>query len=322
MDFAGVPLLRCRPADDRAQRDERRPAGLRLGLHDRLVQRLHVLVVLPVGRVVPLPPVDRLHVEAVRLVAGRDVFALGDARVVFDGDLVVVVDDHEIAQPLVPGERAHLVADALLDVAVGAHHVDVMVEHALAVRRLRVEQAPLPPCGHRHADRVAEPLPERAGGGLDPGGVPVLGVAGGQRVPLPQRLEILQAQAVAGQVELDVQGEAGVSTREHETIAADPQWIGGVMSHDPLEQQIGGGRQAHGGAGVAVAGLLDRVHGQDANRVDRPPVNIGPGQLGTLSEICGHGGVAPVEDGGAVTTKPCQVDPTQVGLSLRGVDHV
>ncbi len=43
--LAGVLLVRRGPADDGAQRDERRPAGLRLGGLERLVERLDVLVV-------------------------------------------------------------------------------------------------------------------------------------------------------------------------------------------------------------------------------------------------------------------------------------
>ena len=46
--LAGVLLVRRRPADDRAQRDERRPVGLRLGRLERGLQRGHVLDVGPV----------------------------------------------------------------------------------------------------------------------------------------------------------------------------------------------------------------------------------------------------------------------------------
>ena len=55
-----------------------------------------------------------------------------------------------------------------------------------------------------------------------PRGVPVLGVARRQRPPLAQRLEVVERQPVAGQVELDVEGQAGVSTGEHEPVPARP----------------------------------------------------------------------------------------------------
>ena len=114
----------------------------------------------------------------------------------------------------------------------------------LAGRGVRVEQAALAAGGHRHADRVADALAERAGGGLDAGGVAVLGVAGGQRAPLPQRLQVVQRQAVAGEVELDVEGEAGVPAGEHEAVPAGPVRVGRVVPHDPVEQQVRGRREA------------------------------------------------------------------------------
>jgi hypothetical protein len=227
-------------------------------------------------------------VPAVRLVAGGHVFALGDAGVVFDRDLVVVPDEDQVAQLLVTGERAHLVADALLDVPVGADRVDEVVERALAGRGVGVVQAALAAGGHRHADRVAQALAERAGGGLHADRVAVLGVTRRQGAPLPQRLQIVQRQAVAGQVELDVQGQAGVAGRQHEPVTTDPGGVGGVVPQNPVEQQVRGGCQAHRGAGVAVSGLLHGVHREDPDRVGRATVEIRPGQLAGSGQVGGH----------------------------------
>ena len=80
-----------------------------------------------------------------------------------------------------------------------------------------VEQAALAAGGHRHADRVADALAERAGGGLDAGGVAVLRVARGLAAPGAQRLEVVELEAVAGEVELDVQGEAASARRRART---------------------------------------------------------------------------------------------------------
>ena len=96
------------------------------------------------------------------------------------------------------------------------------------------------------------------------------------RAPRAQRLEVGELQAVAGEVELDVEREAGVPGGEHEPVAADPVGVGGVVPHDPLEQRVGQRGQAHRGAGVAVADLLHGVRGQHADGVDRAPVEIGP----------------------------------------------
>ncbi len=289
MDLAGVLLVRRRPADDGAQRDERRAARLRLGGQQRLVQLLDVLVVVAlVG--VAAPPVDRLHVPAVRRVAGRHVLAQRDAGVVLDRDLVVVVDHAEVAQLLVPGQGAGLVADALLDVAVGGDAPDVVVEDRLTGLGLRVEQAALAAGRHGHADGVAQPLPERAGGGLHARGVAVLGVPRGERAPLPQRLQVVQVQRVAGEEELDVKGQAGVAGGEHEAVPAGPERVGGAVSHDPVEQQVRRRSEAHRGARVAVAGFLHGVHGQHADGVHGTAVEIGPVEWGVGGSVGCHGG--------------------------------
>ena len=146
--------------------DERRLVGDLLGLVDRGLEGDDVLA-----------GVDVLDVPAVGLVAGGDVLAERDGGVVLDGDVVVVVEEDEVAQLLVPGERGRLAGDALLHAAVAGDDVDVVVERRLARRGVGVEQAALAAGGHGHADAVGHALAERAGGDLDAGGVVVLGVA-------------------------------------------------------------------------------------------------------------------------------------------------
>ncbi|GAA5067741.1 hypothetical protein GCM10023259_062440 [Thermocatellispora tengchongensis] len=48
------------------------------------------------------------------------------------------------------------------------------------------------------------------------------------------------------------------------------------MAHDALEKQVRGGSEAHGRARVPRAGLLNRVHRQGTDDVDRAPVEVGP----------------------------------------------
>jgi hypothetical protein len=124
-----------------------------------------------------------LHVPAVGLVARADVLGERDVGVVLDRDVVVVVDHDEVAELLVPAseEASELTPSSMSPSE--AMHVDVVVERALALGGVRVEQAALAAGGHRHADGVADALAERAGGGLDAGGVAVLGVAGGLASP-------------------------------------------------------------------------------------------------------------------------------------------
>ena len=56
----------------------------------------------------------------------------------------------------------------------------------------------------------------------------------------------------------------------------DPVRIGRVVAHHPLVEQVGQRRQAHRGAGVAVADLLHGVGGEQPGGVDGLGVEVGP----------------------------------------------
>ena len=57
-----------------------------------------------------------------------------------------------------------------------------------------------------------------------------------------------------------------VPAGQHEPVAAEPGRVGRVVRHDVLVEQVGDRGQAHRGAGVAVAGLLHGVGGQQRAR--------------------------------------------------------
>ncbi len=220
--LAGVHQLRRRVADDRPQRDERRLVGDRLGLGDGLFDGDDVLAAL-----------DVLHVPAVGLVASGGVLAQRDVGVVLDRDLVVVVEHDEVAQLLHGGQRRRLRGHALFHVAVGGDHVDVVVERAGPGRGVRVEQAALVARRHREADRGRQALAEGAGGDLHALGVPELRVPGRLGSPGAQRLDVGQLQPEPAQVELEVQGQAAVPTRQHEPVAAQPVRVARVVRASP-----------------------------------------------------------------------------------------
>ena len=125
MDLAGVLLLRRRVADDGAQRNDGRLGGLGLGGEQSRVELLHVFDVFA-----GLGPVHALGVPAVGFVALEDILGEGDVGVVLDGDVVLIVDHHEVAQFLVAGQRGSLSRDAFLEVAVGRDDPDGVVKRA------------------------------------------------------------------------------------------------------------------------------------------------------------------------------------------------
>jgi hypothetical protein len=57
-----------------------------------------------------------------------------------------------------------------------------------------------------------------------------------------------------------------VAKGQNEAISTNPVRIVGIVHHDVLKEVMGYRRQGHRRARVTVAGLLDRVHGQDSSR--------------------------------------------------------
>ena len=265
----GGPHLGRGPADDGADADERR--ALRL-LHPGVDGPLEL------GQLVGVADLDDL--PAVGLEALRDVVGVRPLGRSVERDRVVVVDVDDLAQPEVAGQRGGLVGDALHEVAVGADRERVVVHDlravALAQEALR----------HRHPDAVGEALPERAGRDLDAGrhvDLVALGVARGQRPPLAEALELVQRQVVAREVQRGVEEHGPVAGAEHEAIAVRPLGVGGVVLHDPREEQVRGRGHRQRQAGVTAVGGLHRVHREGADRVDRALVDVGGGHAPVLS---------------------------------------
>ncbi len=107
-------------ANDRFGDDQRWTAGLSLSRCDRLLHGLHVVAVGP------------HHMPAVRLEALGVVVAVRQIGGTVNGDVVVVVQVDQLAQPQVPRQRRRFVRHAFLQVAVRADRVGVVVDDGKA----------------------------------------------------------------------------------------------------------------------------------------------------------------------------------------------
>ena len=177
-----------------------------------------------------------------------------------------------------PGQRGRLAGDPLHQVAVAADGVDPIVEQRLA---RPIEALLQPALRHGHTDAVADPLPQRTGGGLDADRVAVLGVAGGDAAQLTKLLDVVQAdrrRAVgpldAGQEQQGVEQHRGMAVGEHEPVAVRPVRMVRIVAQEAPPEGVGHWRQAHRRAGVAGIGLLHRIDGQGADGVDDLGVDV------------------------------------------------
>ena len=96
------------------------------------------------------------------------------------------------------GQGGGLGTDAFHQIPVTAHDISVMIDDGAIPGFETGRQVAL---HHGHADRVGKSLTQGTGGGLDPGGMAVFGMAGGFAAPLPEFLDVFQAQIVSAEVE-------------------------------------------------------------------------------------------------------------------------
>ncbi len=268
--LAGPRLAGRRVADHRLDTDQRGTFVDLLRGVDRCLQSNQVVRV-----------VHGLHVPAVGLEALVDVLPIEtQRRRPVEGDVVVVVQVDDPAEPKLPGQRRGLRRDALHEVAVGDDRVDAVV-HDFGAVALAQESL-----GHRHADAVGEALAQRAGRELNAGrdvGPVELGVPRRDRFPLTEALELLHGQVVASEVQGGVEQHRAVAGAEHESITIRPRRIVRIVAHDATKQDERSGRHRHRQAGVPGVRLLDRVHGQRSDRLYGELLNIGSQRHGSIA---------------------------------------
>jgi len=258
MRLGGAGLGRAAVADHGAHADQGGLFALAFGRDDRRLHRRQVVDV-----------IDVQHAPAVRQEALLDVFAEREAGRAVEGDVVVVVEDLELGEPQMASEGGGLVADPFHQIAVARDDPDAIVEEREAVAVVAAGGEAL---GDRHADRVAETLAERAGGGLDAVRQLVLGMARRFGAPLAEALQLFHRQAIAAQMKERVEERRGVAAGEDKAVAVRPVRVLRVVPHVPRPQEIGQRSLAERRARMAGIGLLDHVHGQEADGVDRGQV--------------------------------------------------
>ena len=154
--------------------------------------------------------------------------------------------------------------NTLHHVSIAGDEIDVMVDDLL----LSVEHRAHVRFGHSHADGVAYSLTERAGRGLHAGCVAVLGVAGCPAFPLPELLQVIEREIVAGEIEHAVQQHRCVSRRQHESIAVQPIRVGRIVAKVLGPEHVCEWRERHWCAGMAGVRFLNGVHRENSDRVD------------------------------------------------------
>ncbi len=281
MGLLGASQLGRAEADGGAAADQHRLTAVLAGGQHGLAQGHRVVAI------------HRKHPPARSPEARRHILREGQVGGSVDGDAVVVVEHHQLAQAQVARDAGGLGADPL-------HQATISDEApGVVIHQLVTEAGGHQALGQGHAHGVGDALTQGAGGGLDAGGLAIFGVAGGAAAPLPKVAEIRHLQRGARQVQHAVEQHGGVAIAEHHAIPVGPVRGRGVVLEHALPERGRHVGHAHGRAGVPRVGLLDGVHGQPpdgirgergegeilgrhgaSRRRGRPPYN-GPGAVAT-----------------------------------------
>src|ERR1017187_9897042 len=122
--------------------------------------------------------------------------------------------------------------------------------------------------GDRHSDRVGRSLAERTRRRLAAGSLPILGMARSLAAPLPELLQVVEREVVAGQVKKTVQEHAAVPRRQNEPVSVGPVRVAGIVLQVLLPQHVGHRGRAEGKARMTGGGFLDGVDRERADGID------------------------------------------------------
>ena len=219
--------------------------------------------------------VDFLHVPVAQAEARRHVVRQRKVDRPVIRHPVVVPEEHQFAQPQVPGQRDHLLPDTLLQAAITDQGVGGVVHQV----------RPQPPVqerlGQRHPRGVGNALPERPGGYLDAAVGVVFRMSLARRTKLTEAADILERdRLVAAEMQQRIEQHRTMAVRHHETVAVEPPRVLRVEPQMQGEQRGRDVGRPKRGAGMALAGMLDRIHGEETDGVGHHAlVDMGHGNV-------------------------------------------
>ena len=230
--------------DDRAAGDERRTWVL-FRCRDRSGHRFDVVAL------------DLDHVPVRNTEAVGDVFADRQVGAAVVGDAVVVPEQHQLGQPLMTGERDHLLPYAFLEAA-----VSIMVDQPVAEASVEVR------LGDRHPEGARDALAERSCGEIDAMGRIEFRMAFAMRSELAEALNLVERDGlIAREVEQREQQHRTMAVRQDEAVAVRPGGIGRIELQVAREERRGDFCHAERNTLMAFRGADDGVDGKKPDRI-------------------------------------------------------
>ncbi|MPM77653.1 hypothetical protein SDC9_124661 [bioreactor metagenome] len=202
-----------------------------------------------------------LHRPAVRFEALTDIFGKRKIRAAFNGNLVAVVEQNQLAEAKMPRQRSRFGSDAFHQAAVAGKDVSIMIDYR---EPFAVELGGEPRFRHRHADCCGDALSQRAGCRFYTDRVTKFRMPGCFAPPLAKTLEFIHRQTVAEQMQQRIFQHGSVPCREDEPVAPRPLGVGGIVLH-LLPKCERHGSSADGQAGMAAFCFLNGFRREKTN---------------------------------------------------------
>ena len=116
-----------------------------------------------------------------------------------------------------PGETDRFLRNAFHQAAIAGDHPGAVIDKIITMDRVEMT------FGQRHADRGGEALPQRPGGGFNPGQFEIFRVAGARAADLAEIGNVLQRRPfIACEMQQRIDQHRAMARRQHEAVAICP----------------------------------------------------------------------------------------------------
>ena len=125
-----------------------------------------------------------------------------------------------------------------------------------------------PSLRNRHADAVAETLPQRTCSYFYANGVPAFRMPWGFAAPLAKALQFFQGQIIAGQIKQAVEKHRPVARRKNKSVPVEPMRVLRVELQILCPQRIRHSGSAHGHPGMSRISFLYSIRREKPDCID------------------------------------------------------
>lgn len=266
--LCGTGAVRGPEADHGLGDNQRRTVFFSLGFGNRLIHGIDVVAVHRAD-----------HVPAVGFKALTGVVGEPPLHIAVNGNTVVVVNGDEFVKPPDTRQRTDFVADAFHHAAVTQKHIGAVVNHR---EPFTVKFRGKHFFRKRHTHGVGDTLSEGARRRFNARGHAHFGVARRFTSHLTEVFDVIHREVVTGEMQQRILQHRAVAVGKDETIAADPVWVGRVVTQMPRPKSYSDIGHTHGHAGVAAFGLLNSINGESTDGVGHHLRGDGIGHKGRI----------------------------------------